>query len=150
MAGTAVFAYDGSEDAKLAVAAGRDVLAVDRAIILHVRVIPPPPIIGADPAGNQSTPSDQSTPQQADRIASDGVDVATRAGFEAEPVVKTADSTTGVWKTILDVADERGASAIVAGHRGLSRFKSAVLGSVSNGLVNHARVPVLVVPRTRR
>lgn len=77
MAGTAVFAYDGSDDAKHAVGVAHDVLAVARAIIAHVRVIPPPPIIGADPAGNQSTPPDQTTPQQADRIASDGVDVAT-------------------------------------------------------------------------
>jgi nucleotide-binding universal stress UspA family protein len=150
MAGTAVFAYDGSEDAKRAVAVAHDVLAVDRAIIVHVRVIPLPPVIGADPAGDESAPSEGTTPQQADRIASDGVDVATRAGFEAESVVETADSTTGVWKTILDVADERGAAAIVSGHRGLSRFRSAVLGSVSNGLVNHAQLPVLVVPLARR
>jgi nucleotide-binding universal stress UspA family protein len=150
MAGTAVFAYDGSEDARRAVAAAHDLLAVDRAIIVHVRVIPPPPIIGADPAGDESAPTEHTTPEQADRIANDGVDVATEAGFEAESVVTTADSTTGVWKTILDVADERGAVAIVAGHRGLSRFRSAVLGSISNGLVNHAHLPILVVPQPRR
>jgi nucleotide-binding universal stress UspA family protein len=76
----------------------------------------------------------------------DGEEVARTAGFEAEAVVKTADSMTGVWRTVIDVAEEQGAAAIVAGHRGLSRLQSALLGSVSNGLVNHAHFPVLVVP----
>ena len=149
MAGTVVFAYDGSEDAQRAVAVASDLLQARRAIVVHVRVVPLPPIIGADPAAGPSGPADDVQARQADRIVVEGVDVAARAGFEAEPVGKTADSVTGVWKTIIDVAKEHDAAAIVAGHRGLSRVKSALLGSVSNGLVNHSHLPVLVVPRPR-
>ena len=147
MAGTAVFAYDGSEDAQRALTVARGVLQVDRAIVVHVRVLPPAPIIGADPEGGEFESRDDVTERQADRVAADGVDAANRAGFEAEAVVETADSITGVWRTVIDVAEQHEASAIVAGHRGLSRLRSAMLGSVSNGLVNHSHIPVLVVPR---
>jgi nucleotide-binding universal stress UspA family protein len=149
MAGTAVFAYDGSEDAQRAVTVARDLLQVERAIIVHVRVLPLPPIIGADPEAGEFGSPDDVQERQADRIVAEGVDVANRAGFEAEAVVETADSMTGVWRTIIDVAEQHGAGAIVAGHRGVSRLQSALLGSVSNGLVNHAHIPVLVVPRAR-
>jgi nucleotide-binding universal stress UspA family protein len=149
MAGTVVFAYDGSEDAQRAVAVASDLLQARRAIVVHVRVVPLPPIIGADPEAGPSGPADDVHARQADRIVVNGVDVAARAGFQAEPVGKTADSVTGVWKTIIDVAKEHDAAAIVAGHRGLSRATSALLGSVSNGLVNHSHLPVLVVPRAR-
>ena len=39
---------------------------------------------------------------------------------------------------------------MVAGARGRSRLASVLLGSVSSGLVHHARAPVLVVPGTAR
>jgi nucleotide-binding universal stress UspA family protein len=149
MAGTAVFAYDGSEDAKRAVTVAREVLNADRAVVVHVRVLPPPPIIGSDPEAGEFGSRDDVQERQADRVVTEGVEVATRAGFGAEAVVETADSMTGVWRTIIDVAEQNNAAAIVAGHRGLSRLQSAVLGSVSNGLVNHAHIPVLVVPRVR-
>jgi nucleotide-binding universal stress UspA family protein len=150
MAGAAVFAYDGSEDARRALEVARDVLDVDRAIIVHVHVIPLPPIIGSDPAAGEFGSPDDVQARQADRAVEEGVDTAKRAGFDAEAVVKTADSMTGVWRAIIDVAEEQGASVIVAGHRGLSRLQSALLGSVSNGLVNHAHIPVLVIPGSRR
>jgi nucleotide-binding universal stress UspA family protein len=150
MAATVVVAYDGSEDARRAVTVARDLLDAERAIIVHVRVLPMPPLIGADPAAGQSDSPYEEQERQADRVVADGVEAAKQAGFEAEAVVKTADSMTGVWKALLDVAEEKGAAAVVAGHRGISRFSSALLGSVSNGLVNHAQIPVLVVPRDRR
>jgi nucleotide-binding universal stress UspA family protein len=150
MAGTVVLAYDGSADAQRAVETARELLAAEKAVVVHVRVLPMPPIIGADPGGEQSDSPDAAQERQADRIVSEGVDAATKAGFDAEGVVKTADSMTGVWRALLDVAEEHGAAAVVAGHRGISRFRSALLGSVSNGLVNHAHIPVLVVPPAER
>ena len=39
-----------------------------------------------------------------------------------------------------------GAGLVVLGARGLSTFQSLLLGSVSHGVAQHARVPVLIVP----
>jgi nucleotide-binding universal stress UspA family protein len=52
----------------------------------------------------------------------------------------------GVWRAILDVADQHDVAVIVAGSRGLSGITSLVLGSVSHGLANHAHRPLLIVP----
>ena len=131
MAATVVIAYDRSADARRAVGVAADLVTARRAVVVHVHLEPPPPMIGADPAGEVEDRPGDHIQRQARRIADEGADLARNAGFEAEPVLRLADSMTGIW------------------HRGLSRLKSALLGSVANGLVNHARVPVLVVPPAR-
>src|SRR5262249_19392790 len=47
-------------------------------------------------------------------------------------------------------ADSIDVDAIVVGCRGHGRIASAVLGSVSQGVLREARRPVVVVPKTRR
>ena len=47
---------------------------------------------------------------------------------------------------ILRMAD-RGYDAIVVGTRGLSGLREMVMGSVSQKIVQHSRIPVLVVPK---
>ena len=47
---------------------------------------------------------------------------------------------------LADLADEEEADLIIVGSRGRGAFKTAFLGSVSNGLIGFARCPVLVVP----
>jgi nucleotide-binding universal stress UspA family protein len=51
-----------------------------------------------------------------------------------------------VWRAILDIADEQDAAVVVVGARGASGLSSALLGSVSYGLVHNSDRPVLVVP----
>ena len=46
---------------------------------------------------------------------------------------------------ILRLADEEKADLIVIGSRGLSAFKSLLLGSVSDRVVHHAACPVMVI-----
>jgi nucleotide-binding universal stress UspA family protein len=48
-------------------------------------------------------------------------------------------------KTILDFAEEVTAELIVIGSRGLNAISEFVLGSVSHNVVQHAKIPVLVV-----
>ena len=43
-------------------------------------------------------------------------------------------------------ADQEDAEATVVGSRGLSPMKSALLGSVANGVVHHSARPVVVIP----
>ena len=67
---------------------------------------------------------------------------ATEAGVTAEAVVadlKTVD-------LLLDLADERGARAIVIGTYGESPLRGAVLGSTPHKLLHLSKVPVLAVP----
>jgi nucleotide-binding universal stress UspA family protein len=52
---------------------------------------------------------------------------------------------------IVELARSRGMDLIIVGSRGRSAITSALLGSVSEGVVHHADRPVLVVkPRLRR
>jgi nucleotide-binding universal stress UspA family protein len=46
---------------------------------------------------------------------------------------------------ILDYAEKNGVDLIVVGSRGLGGFKKLILGSVSQGIINHSTCSVLVV-----
>jgi nucleotide-binding universal stress UspA family protein len=46
---------------------------------------------------------------------------------------------------VVEYADREGVDLIVAGSRGLSTMKRVLLGSVSTGIVMHAKRPVLIV-----
>lgn len=48
-------------------------------------------------------------------------------------------------RTILAYAEETNADVIVIGSRGLGSFGEFVLGSVSHNVVQHAKIPVLVI-----
>lgn len=50
-------------------------------------------------------------------------------------------------KTIVEIAKEEGAFAIVMGTRGRNKLQKALLGSVSDFVVKNAEVPVIVVRR---
>ena len=150
MAGIVVLTYDGSEDARRAIAVAGELLGGRPAVVVHVQIQIPPPMIGAAPDGPAE---DEAVVRYMEarsrRVLDEGVDRAAKAGFEPDGVNKLADGVAGVWHAIIEVAKERDAELIVVGHRGLSRIKSALLGSVSNGVVHHSTVPVLTVPATR-
>jgi nucleotide-binding universal stress UspA family protein len=81
----------------------------------------------------------------AEKLAEEGARVATAGGLVATPEISEATDK-GAAHTILAAADRHDAGAIVLGARGLSKFQSFLLGSVSNGVVQNARRPVLIVP----
>jgi nucleotide-binding universal stress UspA family protein len=98
---------------------------------------------------------DADAARQAHATAGEGAEVAGAAGFDAEPLAqralsKTAErNTSTVWRAILAIADEQEAVVIVVGARGTSGIGSALLGSVSHGLLHNSTRPLLVVPPAR-
>jgi nucleotide-binding universal stress UspA family protein len=51
-----------------------------------------------------------------------------------------------VGRALLDAAERHGAGLLVVGTRGRSDVASMILGSVAHEVIQHARIPVLVVP----
>ena len=84
---------------------------------------------------------------RAERFALDGAQLARRAGLEARSRAVRSDA--APWRAIVELAEELDASAIVTGTRGRSRAASALLGSTAEGVLHHARRPVLVVAGDR-
>jgi len=139
--------YDGSDDAKHAIEHAGELLSGDALVVtVWQRVIY---VLGGFGAASMAPPADtreidEDVERVCKRTAAEGAERARAAGFDAEGV--TVEATGPIWNTVLEFADERDASVIVLGSRGLSGFKSLMLGSVSHGVAQHAHRPVLVVP----
>jgi nucleotide-binding universal stress UspA family protein len=138
-------AYDGSEDAKHAIAEAAALFAARPVVILSVwqdlTAIPsfawaPASIAGLDGLLDEAR-------RGAEKMASEGVEIARRSGLDA--TADTAEASGPVWDAIVRRADERDVAAIVMGSRGYGGMRSALVGSQSTGVVHHARQPVLVV-----
>lgn len=63
------------------------------------------------------------------------------ADIKADKHVETGS----IYKAILKVADAEKSDMIIMGSRGLGLFKGALLGSVSQKVVEHAKIPVMVI-----
>lgn len=72
-----------------------------------------------------------------------GADRASAAGLNATPQAVCVEG--GAAQAILRAADEHDVMSVVVGSRGRSGFRSALLGSVSNTVVQHSAKPVVVV-----
>ena len=137
-----LIAYDGSEAARAAITRAGELLAPSRALVFTTWQ---PVALGV--ATGVAAPVyipdlETAYERRAEETAAEGVELAEAAGFSATPVV--APEPNGCWTAILDAADAADAALIVMGARGLSSVKSALLGSVSNGVLHHSKRPVLV------
>jgi nucleotide-binding universal stress UspA family protein len=99
----------------------------------------PAPMI--DPALAQNI--DNAVHSQAEQVAGEGAELARSLGLDAQPLAVPDERK--VPDTILRVAEENRASAIVVGSRGLSGFRARLEGSTTKDLLKRASCPVIVV-----
>jgi len=145
--GPLLLCFDGSEDARRAIERAGALFAGRRALVVTAWQ----PIADLNSfawTGPTASPVDlvelnRAAAADAGRVADDGVRVALKAGLKAEPV--PVQATGSVWRTIVEIADRHDAAAIVMGSRGLTRWGSMLLGSVSSAVVHHADRPTLVI-----
>jgi nucleotide-binding universal stress UspA family protein len=145
-----LISYDGSVDAKAAVERAGELMPGHPATVLTVWE-PFVEVLARTPSGFglaggivDAEKVDEVSVQAARERADEGVELARQAGLNAQP--RTCAQVTTVASAILHEAHELGASAIVMGSRGLTGVKSLLLGSVSHAVIQHADLPVLVVP----
>ncbi len=142
--GPVLFAYDGSDLAKLAIdEAGRQLAPGRDAIVLTVWRpygvgFIPPPEVEFDAAATDEVR------KAAEETAAQGASMAQAAGFRAQTLAVKEPTT---WKGIARVADDRDASVIVLGSHGKSGLTGIFLGSVASAVAAHSGRTVLIVHR---
>ena len=136
--------YDGSPDAREAIARGAVLLPGQRATVLTVWHPFDASALGLTGGTVDTQEVDDASRRHAQSQADEGARVATEAGLDAAP--RTADLRTTIADTILGEADAVDADAILMGSRGLTGVRSLLLGSVSHAVIQHADRPVIVVP----
>jgi nucleotide-binding universal stress UspA family protein len=148
--GTILIGYDGSEDAESAIHVAGRLLAPRRAVVATVWEPLSELLLHRDidqltgtmrEAAEELDAEDLS---KAEALADRGVELAQEAGFDASAAV--ARGRPKAWPTLLELASEHSAAVVAVGSRGLGFAQSALLGSVSSGLLDHAQLPVLIVP----
>jgi nucleotide-binding universal stress UspA family protein len=141
--GPVLFAFDGSEHAKAAIeAAGEQLWTGREALVLTVwEPLQSVPFWGSPTA---VVPQDISAEvvERADEVAQQGAELATAAGFAAEPLVEGGSP---VWSRITEVAEERDAAIVVLGSHGRSGVAYALMGSVATAVAHNSRRPVMII-----
>jgi nucleotide-binding universal stress UspA family protein len=155
--GPVVIGFDGSPPSERALSEAGDLL-VTRAVLVVVvweaglafgALELPTSSVGLPPApidARGALEVEDAMYEQAQRMAQHGADLARRAGLEAEGLA-VADETT-VAETLVRVAQERDAPALVVGTRGHGGLGKLLLGSTAEDVIRKAPCPVLVVRET--
>ncbi len=148
-----VIAYDGSEVAKAAVRQAAELFPARPAVLVTVWEpgLAMVSVGSADVLGATAIPPDPETVEGVDRaqrehatrVAGEGAELARSLGLAAEP--HAVEDDVDVADTVLDLARERGAAAVVVGSHGISGLRRRLLGGVSRKLIAHSQLPVLVI-----
>ena len=136
-----LIATDGSKAAEKAVDFGVQIAGLSGAKVYAVYVIDTTPYysIPLDEVWSKEVYEQLET--MGYEITSDVEKAAKAAGLEAESTVLKGDPA----ERIIKFAEEQNVDMIVVGSHGIGGFERLVIGSVSEKVVRHAKVPVLVV-----
>lgn len=143
-----VVAFDGSPPAREAVRAaaqlfpGRRLLVVSvwEAGLAYLAQPPSPDPVALTPTFLEAEAVDEAEHGLAESLAAEGAEL---AGPDAEPIALR--DVANVADTIVELADERGAAAIVIGTRGSGGVMARLFGSTSRALLHDSNCPVVVV-----
>jgi nucleotide-binding universal stress UspA family protein len=149
-----LIAYDGSAAARAATTEAGKLFGGIDAIVLTVwepglgefMLIPDPTGLGTTMAPYQPELAheiDKASEHHAHAIVADGARLASAVGLHPLELIRQDSS--DVADAILVAAQERGASVIVIGSRGLKGLRSKLLGSTSTDVLKRASCPVLIV-----
>jgi len=140
--GPVLFAYDGSEMAKAAIAeAGQQLPRGRDALVLTVWRTFSVGFMPEDGAQFDAACADD-VRYAAEQTAARGAALADSAGFRADSVTVQG---TPAWKAILDTAEEHEASLVVLGSHRHGGLGGRVTGSVAGDVATRSKRPVLIV-----
>jgi nucleotide-binding universal stress UspA family protein len=141
-AGKVLFAYDGSDLAKLAIEQGGRELAPGRdALVVCVWQTGDVGFLPTSEQHFKATAADE-VRKAAEETAEHGASLAQQAGFKPQGIAIEAAP---IWQGIVEVAQEHGASLIVLGSHRRSGLVGHLLGSVTAAVVAHTATSVLIV-----
>ena len=150
--GPIVIAYDGSPAAEHALRAAAELLGSRPALVVVVWEAGAGYEMTEIPAGTDLMPApidirsaveiDEALQERAQQLAQHGAELARQAGFEAQGLA-VADEVS-VAETIVRLAQERHAQAVVMGAHGHSALTERLLGTTSQNVARHAPCPVVL------
>lgn len=134
---------DGSATAHLAVEKAAGLAKAFGSRVTAIFVIDPYPFtgIGTDFAYGQAEYLSAAT-AEANAAIKDAKTAFEAAGLSAETSVVEAHA---AWRGVVETAESSGADLIVMGSHGRSGLEKLVLGSVTQAVLSHTHLPVLVV-----
>ncbi|MDQ3910317.1 MAG: universal stress protein [Actinomycetota bacterium] len=145
-----LLATDSSEEVALAAQTAVEIAAKtgSELHVAHVRIPPYRPSYYEDIYIGDHLPQEEAElEREAEDLLKEQVGKTEAAGGS---VARTHLRTGRPEAEITALAEEIGAGLIVVGSRGLGGMRRALMGSVSNSVVRHARCPVLVVRKEKR
>jgi nucleotide-binding universal stress UspA family protein len=149
-AGPTVIGFDASDGARAAVHSAARLLPDKQAVVVYAwRSAVKRSLVGSallatplDEVSSIARDIDELLAGNALDVAEEGAALARELGLAAS--ARAVESADAAWRELATATESEGAAVAVVGSRGRSALASAVLGSVSSGLVHNAPLPVLV------
>lgn len=153
--GPILIAFDGSAASERALRAAAELLGEREALVVSVwkegagfeAVQLPAATMGLPPAPidvRTALEIEKELQERAQRLAQHGAELARQAGLKAEGLAVADELAVPIAETIVNVAKERDAAAIVVGAHGHGRIGEVLLGSTSRDVIRRAPCPVIV------